>query len=61
MHEPMTNCAKPTSCPNRCSRGANPHNPGFHRPHVRHSRSLTPTRFLHEGQTTDPHFCRNMN
>ena len=58
---PITNCVKPRSRPSRFRTGANPQSPGFQRPHVKHRSSLTPTRLPHEGHTTDPHFCLNMN
>ena len=60
MHAPITNCVNPRSRPSRFRKGPKPHNPGFRRPQVRHCWSLTPTRVPQEGQTTDPHFCRNM-
>src|SRR5438132_14220484 len=60
MHAVSTNGTKPRSRPSRRSAGPNPHKPGFQRPHVKQRSSFTPTRLLHDGQTTDPHFCRNM-
>src|SRR5436309_14171745 len=56
----ITNCVNPRSRPKRLSTGANPHKPGFHRPHVKHRSSLTPTRLPQDGQTTEPHFCRSI-
>src|SRR5262245_13903868 len=55
MQAPMTNWVNPRSRPSRFNAGAKPHSPGFQRPQVRHCWSFTPTRFPHEGHTTEPH------